>query len=54
MAGDLVPQEAPDNSGCWVFMYLYNVVVQLLLGEKNLEAGAAGEGDKWQKGKRGI
>ena len=41
---------APDNSWCWGFVYLYNVVVQLLLGEKNLEAGAAGEWDKGTKG----
>ena len=25
--GDLMPQEAPDNSSCWVFVYLYDVVV---------------------------
>ena len=46
MAGDLVPHEAPNSSLCWVFVYLYNVVVKLLLGKKNLEAGAAGEGDQ--------
>ena len=27
VAGDLVPWESPDNSLCWVFVYLYNVVV---------------------------
>ena len=53
VTGDLVPQEAPDKSRCWAFVYLYNVVVSILLGEKNLEAGAAGERDKWQKGPRG-
>ena len=46
MPGDLVPQEAPVNLSCWFFVYLYNVVVKLLLGEKNLEAGAAGAGDE--------
>ena len=54
VACDLLPQEAPDNSWCWVFVYLYNVVIKLLLGEKNLEAGDSGEGDKWQKGPSGI
>ena len=54
MAGDLVYQEAPDNSWCWVFVHLYSMVVKLLFGGKNLEAGAAGEGDKRQKRPRGI
>ena len=54
VAGDLVPQEAPVNSSCWFFVYLYKGVVKLLLGKKNLEAGAAGAGDKWQKEPRGI
>jgi hypothetical protein len=35
-------------------VYLYNVVVYLLLGEKNLETGAADVGDKWIKGQREI
>ena len=35
-------------------MYLYSVVVYLLLGGKNLDAGAAGEGVKLQKGPRGF
>ena len=33
-------------------MCLYNVVALLLLGGKKLEAGAAGEGHKLQKGPR--
>ena len=33
VAGDLVPQEAPDNSWCWVFVYLYNVVKRTLKQE---------------------
>ena len=41
VAGGLVPQESPDNSLCWVFLYLYNVVVLLLLAGKNLKVGAA-------------
>ena len=44
----------PISSWFWVFVYLYTVVVWLLLGEKNLETGAACEGDKWQKGPREI
>jgi hypothetical protein len=50
VADELVPQEAPDPSLCWICVYLDNVVVQLLLGEKELEEGAAGEGDMWQNG----
>ena len=42
----------PRNSWFWVFVYLFNVSLQC--GEKNLEAGAAGEGDKWQKGLKEI
>ena len=40
----------PGNLEFCVFVYLYIVVV----GEKNLEAGTAGEGVKWQKGLRKI
>ena len=55
VADDLMPLEAPDNSWYWVFVYLEHVVVQLLIGGKYLEAGAAREGQKkWQKGPRRI
>ena len=44
MAGDLVPQEAPE---IYDFGFLCSsTIVQLFLGERNLEAGAAGERDK--------
>ena len=54
MPGDLVPQEALVNLSCCFFVYLLNVVVKLLIGEKNLEVGATGAGDKWQKEPRGV
>ena len=41
----------PKNSWFWVStMWLFNFI----LVKKNLEAGAAGEGDKWQKGQKEI
>ena len=37
-----------------VFVFFSNVVVKLILIEKDLEAGAVREGDKWLKGLRVI
>ena len=50
----LMPHEALDIYWFCVFVYIYSVIVLLLLGVKNLKAGAAGEGYNWQKGTRGI
>ena len=41
VTGDVMPGESPDNSLCWVCVYLYDVVVKLLLTGKNLESKAA-------------
>ena len=50
VAGDLVQQESLDKSRWWVFVYIYDVVISLLLAGKNLEAGTI----KVAKGTKGT